>query len=235
VHSLRRGGDEKGVGIRQRHHRECRLHPRTCDLDRCLAKVELRFTRWMAERHEDLGARSSVLCDVAADRDLAAHIAMLVAKALEDPSSRVALLWRRRRIGVIRQDLVDHPGERTEDRPSAFLATPIAGRLWKLEHLVERPPAHSVVTDDRSLRDPLDEHLAPDLCPQLHVGVHPSPVPLANPVRGVSGRVVEGPGMSGAVVFDDHNFVRGAVVFGERSHPDLPRAHRAGWCRPTGA
>ena len=45
-----------------------------------------------------------------------------------------------------------------------------------LEDLLEGPPAHPVVPADLSLGDPLDEHLAPDLCPLFHVGVHPSPV-----------------------------------------------------------
>ena len=86
------------------------------------------------------------------------------------------------------------------------------------EDLLERPPAHLVVTADLALGDPLDEHLSPDLCPQLHVCVHPSPVLLAGPSEGASERASGPTGMSGAVVFDDHNPVRGAVVFGDRSH-----------------
>jgi hypothetical protein len=97
-------------------------------------------------------------------------------------------------------------------------ALAIAGRLGKLEDLLERPPADLVAATDCSFRGPVNEHLAPDLCPQMHVGAHPSPVSLAVPARGVSGRADERTGMSGAVVFDDHKPVTSAVVFDDRSH-----------------
>ena len=46
-----------------------------------------------------------------------------------------------------------------------------------------------------SLREALDEHPATDLRPHLHVGVHPSPVLLAEPSEQASGRVHERTGM----------------------------------------
>jgi hypothetical protein len=55
------------------------------------------------------------------------------------------------------------------------------------QDLLERPPAQAVFTAELSLRDSLDEPSAPDLCPQLHVCVHPSPVLLAGPFRGSLG------------------------------------------------
>lgn len=113
---------------------------------------------------------------------------VLVSEALEDPPCGVALLAWRRRIGILRQDLVDHRGVGAELGLVAGIPRPIAGRLGVFEDLLERPPAHLVVTADLALGDPLDEHLSPDLCPQLHVCVHPSPVLLAGPSEGASER-----------------------------------------------
>ena len=139
----------------------------------------------MAERDEDLCAVSVVLRDVTADLNLAALIVVLVTQPLEDPPGRVSLLrWR---VPIRLQDLVDQPDERTQlglRRAAPEADNPAAPVL---EDLLERPPAHLVVTADLALRDPLDEHPAPDLCPQLHVGVHPSPVPLAGPSEEASG------------------------------------------------
>jgi hypothetical protein len=103
---------------------------------------------------------------------------------------------------VVFQDLVDHAHERTELGLRPFDALAIAGRLGKLEDLLERSPADPVVATDRSFGDPLHEHLAPDLCPQLHVGVHPSPAfsldSQAKPVGGFE----QARGWSGAPLFD---------------------------------
>src|SRR3974390_1530959 len=87
-----------------------------------------------------------------------------------------------------------------------------------LEYLLQRPPAQLVITADLALRDPLDEHLASDLRPQLHVCAHPSPVRSPDPPRKPQGDPTGQPGPSGAVVFDDHKPITGAVVFDERLH-----------------
>src|ERR1035437_8862325 len=59
-----------------------------------------------------------------------------------------------------------------------------------------------IVPSDRALRRAVHEHLAPDLRPHLHVGVHPSPVfsldSQAKPVGGFE----QARGWSGAPLFD---------------------------------
>lgn len=80
-----------------------------------------------------------------------------------------------------------HPGERAELGQRPRHPGPIPRRLNMPEDLVERPPTQLVLTADLALRDPLNEHLASDLRPQLHVCVHPSPVRSPNPSEEASG------------------------------------------------
>ena len=157
--------DQERVGVGQRHHRERRLHPHPGDLGGRLTEIELGLPGRLAERHEHLAAHTALRSDIAANRDLTAQVAVLVPQTLEDPPRRVPLLARRRRIRITRQDLVDHPDKRTKPGPPPRQPTPIPGRLRMREHLLERPPANPVLTTDRSLRNALHEHLAPNLTP----------------------------------------------------------------------
>ncbi len=196
------GRDEEGVRVGKRHDRECGLSALARDLDGRLAEVELGAPRRVAEGHEDLGRVASLEGHVAADLGLAAPVVVLVSEALEDPLRGVALLAWRRRVGVLGQDLVDHGEVGPEPGLATNLARAVAGGLRVLEDLLEGPPAHLVVPADLSLGDLLDEHLAPDLCPQFHVCVHPSPVCSPGRSEEASGAAGRPTGMSGAVVFD---------------------------------
>jgi len=74
------------------------------------------------------------------------------------------------------EDLVDHAQEVAESGLRACDALAIAGRLGVGQDFFEDLGADPVIPPDRALRDTFDQHLAPDLRPHLHVGVHPSPV-----------------------------------------------------------
>ncbi len=194
------GRDEIGVRVGKRHHREGGLHLDACDHHRCLAEVELGMSGRVRERDEDL--LGVVLGPGHGPSHLrgAPRVAVFVSEPLIDALGRVALLWRCVLVGF--QDLVDHGKELTEHRLRASDPLAIAGRLRICQDLLERPSADPVVPSDRTLRSALHEHLAPDLCPHLHVGVHPSPVfsldSQAKPVGGFE----RARGWSGAPLFD---------------------------------
>ncbi len=214
---------------RQRHHRERRLGTLTVDHDCRFPEIELGFARRMRQPNEHLAPMPLRLGDVAADLHLAAPITMPVAQPMENPPRGVPLL--RGRVSIRSQDLVDHPDERAELGQRPPNAGPIPRRLNMLKDLVERPPTHLVITTDLALRDPLDEHLASDLRPQLHVCAHPSPVRSPDPLRKPQGEPASERGSSGAVVFDDHKPITGAAVFDERlqvprNEPAVPADHR---------
>ena len=212
------------VRVGQRHHRQRRLQPHPGDLDGRLAEVELGLAGRLAQRHEHLAADPNLLRDIAANRDLAPGVAVLVAQPLEDPPGRVALLTRRRRIRVERQDPVDHPDKRTKLRPLPRHLPPIPRRLGVRQHLLERPPANPVLTTDLPPRDTLDEHLPSNLTPQLHIGPHPSPVrrghrSQGNPQEQSHTRTGVRQVLSFSMITTRPT---GAVVFDERLHRQQP-------------
>ena len=68
------------------------LAPNAGDEDHGFAKVRLRMTRRMGQRHEHLAETAPPLAHVILDDGLTTLKAMLIAKALEDPLRRVPLL-----------------------------------------------------------------------------------------------------------------------------------------------
>ena len=130
----------------------------------------------------------------------APRVAVFVSQPLIDALGRVALLRRCGLVGF--QDLVDHGKELTEHRLRASGPLAIAGWFGIDQDFLERPSADPIVPSDRALRRAVHEHLAPDLRPHLHVGVHPSPVfsldSQAKPVGGFE----QARGWSGAPLFD---------------------------------
>ncbi len=199
---------------RQRHHRERRLGPFAGDHDRCFTEIELRFARRMAERHENFSAMPLRLRDVTADLNLAAPIVVLVTQPVEDPPSRVSLL--RRRVPIRRQHLVDQPDKRPQHGLRPRPPEPISRRLRMLENLLQRLPAHLVLTTDLALRDPSTSTLR-RISDHSSISVRT----LLRPARRTLPRKPQGAqtsrrGPSGAAVFDDHKPITGAVVFEER-------------------
>ena len=194
------GRNEVGIRVGKRHHRQRGLCLDARDLDRCLAEVELRLSRWVREGHEDLLGVVLGPGDGRSHLRGAPRVAVFVPEPLIDALGRVTLLWRSGPVGF--QDLVDHGKELTEHRLRASGPLAIAGRFGVRQDLLECPSADPVVPSDRALRSALHEHLAPDLCPHLHVGVHPSPVfSLDSQAKPVGGFEQAG-GWSGAPLFD---------------------------------
>jgi hypothetical protein len=164
------GADVEAIGEREAHHRERRLALLAGDTDRCVAEVELGLTGWVRERDEHLLVVALVHGDGLLHLGDAAFVAVLIAQTLEDALGRVALLGRS--VAVRGQDLLDHAQVGAELGLGARSGRAVARWLRVSEDLLEGLRPDAVVPSDGSLRDALDEHLAPDLRPVLHVGSH---------------------------------------------------------------
>ena len=79
-----------------------------------LAEVRLGLTRWMDQRHEHLALTTTLFSHVILDDGVAARKAVLVAKTLEDPLRRMALLAVNR--AVICHNTVNDSRERIQLR-----------------------------------------------------------------------------------------------------------------------
>jgi MFS family permease len=120
---------------------------------------------------------------------------------LEDALGRVALLGRGGLVGF--EDLLDNREERAELRLSPGCLAAIPGRCGMGEDLLQRPPPDAELQAHGALRVLLHQHPAPDGCPLVHVGMHPSPVCSEPFLARKPGRGAEQiRGWSGAVVFD---------------------------------
>ena len=80
------------IAVGKVHDEEMGLAPNAGDDDHGFAKVRLRMTRRMGQRHEHLAETAPPLAHVIFDDGLTTLKAMLIAKALEDPLRRVPLL-----------------------------------------------------------------------------------------------------------------------------------------------
>ena len=117
--SLRRlrriGLDEAGVRVRQVEAEHMQLHPHAADDRDAFAEIDLRVTRRMRERHEDLPRPRSRQAHIILHHRIAAGKAVLVPKTFENPLRRVPLLGWRRLVGV--EDRVDHRDQGPELGP----------------------------------------------------------------------------------------------------------------------
>jgi len=176
------GQDEEGVAVGKAHHRQRDLSAHVGDLDDRFAEVELGLARWLGERHEDLAVTVVVLGEVTPDVALGSLVAVLVTQTLKDPLGGVALLLGSRLIEA--QNLIDHPEEGPELGAGPLtLALLIALWLDVLEHLGERLVTEAVVAADLTPRHLFDQYFSANLRPNLHVAVHPSPVPPVGSLR----------------------------------------------------
>ena len=127
---LRRIGPHKtGIAVRQVHRKEVDLALHPGDLRQRLAKIHLRMTRIVPQRHEHLAMPQPPRQHVVFYDGDPAGVAVLVAKPLEDPLRGMPLLLRSRVIR--RQNAVDNPDERVELRTRRRPAPPVSGRHRK--------------------------------------------------------------------------------------------------------
>ena len=160
------------------------LHP--ADDHPCLAKVRLRVSRRMGQRHEQLPAPAPapVLTHVVLHDRVAPDESVLGAQPIEHPLGSVALLARLR--AVLLQPPLDELGEPVELRATDPHRAPIPWRHGKLQHLLHALARDPEVLRRRTLAHPLPARQA-YLAIQLH-GVNPSALPVAG--KGHSGRVL---------------------------------------------
>jgi len=94
----RKGLHEAGVRLRQIHAQEVHLLAHPADHPDRLAKVHLRMSRWVGQRHEGLAALRPAQSDIVFHHRVTAAEAMLIAQPLKNPLRRMPLLHRRRPI-----------------------------------------------------------------------------------------------------------------------------------------
>ena len=96
----------------------------------------------------------------------------LLPQALKDLLRRVSLFLRSP--PVLIQDLFDPIHEGPDLGFGTRLALPVARGLGMGQDLVQRPPMHPRLTQDLPFADVFTLDTIPNLCPLLHILVHPS-------------------------------------------------------------
>ena len=131
---------EPHIAMRQDQAEEGDLLAPASDLDDRLAKIDLRMTRWVMQRHEGLSHRLPTGPDIILHDRIPTREPVLVPQPFENPVRRVPLLARHIRICVRLQDRVDDAGEPVQLRTPHRLPTPVARRRRIAQHLLHRPP-----------------------------------------------------------------------------------------------
>ena len=125
-----------------------------------LAKVRLGMPRRMRQRHEHLPETTAPFPNVILDDGLPTRKAMLVAKTLEYPLRRVALLAVNR--SVLFQNTVNDIREGVQLRALRWLPAAVARRLRMPEHLLHRHPRNAKPTCRLSLTQPFNMACQPN-------------------------------------------------------------------------
>ena len=133
------GLHEPHIAMRQDQAEEGDLLAPASDLDDRLAKVDLRMTRWVMQRHEGLSHRLPTGPDIILHDRIPAREPVLVPQPFENPVRRVPLLDRHVRRPVRLQDRIDDPGEPVQLRTPHRLPPPVARRRRIAQHLLHRP------------------------------------------------------------------------------------------------
>lgn len=100
------GLHKAGIRLRQVHAEEVELTTNAADHADRFAKINLRMTRWMRQRHEGLAASRAGDPDIILHHRVATVEPVFVAQPLKDPLRRVPLLHRTSPVRL--QDRVDH-------------------------------------------------------------------------------------------------------------------------------
>ena len=135
-----------GVAVRQVHRKEVDLPLHPPDHRQRLAKVRLRMSRIVPQRHEYLALTLTLTLRqhvILRDGQTAA-IVMLVAQTLENPLRRVTLL--RRPALILFQNPVNHPHEGVQLRTHRRSAAPVTRWHRERHHLRHRPGVNAKTT-----------------------------------------------------------------------------------------
>src|SRR6516225_4831177 len=172
---LRIGPDETGVAVRQVHRKKVDLAFDPRDLCQSLAKIHLRMTGIVLQRHKHLALLQTSPPNVVPDYGDPARVAVLVAKPLKDPLRGMPLLSRPPLIR--RQDPVDDPGKRVQLRARRRPPPPIAGGHRERQHLGYRPRVNPKTSRRFPLAHTFNLNRKTNPSVQLHA-LHP-PAPAA--------------------------------------------------------
>ena len=148
------GGDKASVAVRKRHNEKMRPIPHAGDDRIRLAKVRLSMAWRVHQRHEHLPRTTAPFAHVILDDGLPAGEVMLVAKTLEYPLRRVALLAVNR--SVILQNTVDDIREGIQLRALRWPAATVARRFRMPQHLLHRLSRKTKPTCRFSLTQPIN-------------------------------------------------------------------------------
>src|SRR3954471_10963092 len=166
---------ETAVAVRQVHRKEMDLALDPGDLRQRLAKIHLRMTRIVPQRHEHLAVPQPVRPNVVLYDGDPATVAVLVAQPFEDPlRGMTLLLWPP---FISRQDRVDDPGKRIKLRTRRWPAPPVTRRRRKRQHLRHRPRVDPITPRRLPPAQPLNPNRVANLSIELHA-LHP-PAPAA--------------------------------------------------------
>ena len=157
---------EEGVAVGQRHDAEHHLDL-TTTVDRLrLAEIELGFTRWMGERHEDFGRRLLPPSNLVTNDGDPTRVAVLVAQPIKDSLARVTLLLVDLFVGF--ENLVNDRNEGPDRRFVSRRRLAVAGWLRVGQNLLNRPKVQIVLLAGFTPAHPVDEHVATDVRPGVH-------------------------------------------------------------------
>ena len=136
------------------HDEKMRPQQNTGDDRISLAEVRLSVTRRVHQRHEHLPLTITPFPHVILDDGLFTRKAMFIAKTLEYPFRRVALLAMNR--SVILQNTVDDIREGVQLRARRWLAPLIPRRLRMPKHLLHRLAGNAKPARRLSLAQPIN-------------------------------------------------------------------------------
>ena len=160
--------------MRQGKGHEVRLLFRSGDRYLGFAEVGLRLARRVGQRDEHLLAADLRRVHVVLHNRVAARVAVLGSKPLEDPFGRVPLLARP--LLVVLENRVDHALPRAQLRPPDGLLPLVARRQGVLQHLPHRLPRKSKLPRRRPPAHPFHQHRPPYPRIQFHC-LHASGIP----------------------------------------------------------
>ena len=123
--------------MRQIHREEVDLPLLSADHCQRFAKVDLRVSRVVAQRHEHLALPLAAFVHVLLYNSDPARIAVLISQPLENPLGGVLLLGPLALI--LLQDPIDDPNVRVQLRPRRRPAPPVSRRHRERQHLRHRP------------------------------------------------------------------------------------------------
>ena len=200
--------------MRQVHGEEVDLPLHPADLRQRLAKVDLRMSRIMAQRHEHLALPQPTLVHIVLHDRQPAGVAVLVPKPLEDPLRGVPLLRRTRLSSSRIRSMIPMNGS-SFGRAGGLLRR-YPGGTENTIILAHRPRVDPEPSRRLAMAQPLNLHRIADPSIELHA-LHPPPsansaksYPLPDfysGATGLSGRFSEG-FCSGAYSCGRDRFVR---------------------------